>query len=287
MQPPTPPNPHRAIAVKEAAALTARFKLKMELQKWLSGAPLYKPLAVPEEAIFHESSPKYIPALDELYLHCDKCRRGQRFRCSTDKIPTGATWLRFVCKNCDHGLVHIGVLFAELQVQKIGQFPPLQRTPPPELDSVMTDEDRSLYRNALTCRNSNFGLGAVAYLRRIVENRVNGLLEMLAADPEAHDVKPDELARVTEDRRFSEKIALAQRILPERLIRDGFNPIATLHDLTSAGLHGEPEAECTETFDKCKAAFEYVLVQLATDKKNTADYVAVMKRLTTPAERDG
>jgi hypothetical protein len=38
------------------------------------------------------------------------------------------------------------------------------------------------------------------------------------------------------------------------------NPIGSLYDLISDGLHERTEEECIEIFDRCKAAFEYAVV---------------------------
>ena len=51
---------------------------------------------------------------------------------------------------------------------------------PDTLNKVLDKEDLSFYKNALRMRNYNLGIAAVAYLRRVVENKINDVLDVLA-----------------------------------------------------------------------------------------------------------
>lgn len=192
--------------------------------------------------------------------------------------------VQYKCKNCG-SLANCWFFFSFWRsdgwIEKVGQYPPLEREPSNVLAGALSDEDLGLYRHALTTRNSNFGIGAVAYLRRIVENRINDLLDLVAEAATADD--PDspllkEVEAVKADRRFSEKIELAAKLLPKSLTRDG-NPVAMLHDLTSAGLHGESDEECVETFDRCKLAFEYVVQRLKEAHDEDSGYRTAIRAL--------
>jgi hypothetical protein len=121
----------------------------------------------------------------------------------------------------------------------------------------------------------------VAYLRRLVENCINDLLDLVVEAAQSDDaVAPllNEVEEVKTDRRFSEKIDFAAKLLPKNLVK-GANPIATLHDLTSAGLHGESDDECVEIFDRCKLAFEYVIQRLKEGHDADAGYQKAIKAL--------
>ena len=60
---------------------------------------------------------------------------------------------------------------------KIGQNPPLTIHPAKQLR--LDGEDLDLYKKALISRNFSHGIGALSYLRRVVENRMNALLELV------------------------------------------------------------------------------------------------------------
>jgi len=147
---------------------------------------------------------------------------------------------------------------------------------------MMTKEDCDFYRKALTCRNSNFGLAALAYLRRVVENRINDVLDLIVDAAKALGSTAPELARLTEvkqQKRFTEKIEFATAMLPENLKCGGSNPIASLHELASEGIHGKPEDQCTEIFDRCRLAFEYVISNLKAQKESAEEHVRAMREL--------
>ncbi len=73
------------------------------------------------------------------------------------------------------------------KVQKIGQFPAQSIEIASDLEKRL-GSDAALYKNALICRNTNFGIELMAYLRRVVENKTNDLIEVLAEQAESYDV---------------------------------------------------------------------------------------------------
>ncbi|MGD1098688.1 MAG: hypothetical protein ABSB35_42765 [Bryobacteraceae bacterium] len=116
----------------------------------------------------------------------------------------------YVCRNCERVTYTYWLFFALKKeggvVIKVGQFPPLEREPSSVVASAMNEYDLLLYRHALTCRNSTFGIGAVAYLRRIVENRINYLLDLIADQAAVLEPESPLLAKLADmkgDKRFS------------------------------------------------------------------------------------
>jgi hypothetical protein len=242
---------------------------------------------------------------EEVEKYCEQCRQLQRWRLGHApndfddfELPqmqtvSGETrTLRFICKNCEAALtvfLKIDISPAGVsEIVKVGQYPALELEPPPILASAMTKEDLILYRHALTCRNSTFGIGAVGYLRRIVENQINDLLDLIADAAHASDPESPLLARLAEmkgKKRFADKIDYAAEMLPKTIRRGGHNPIATLHDLASDGLHNKSDDECVDIFDGCKLAFEYVITRLREDHDEDAAYQEAMKALAAKKAR--
>ncbi len=171
---------------------------------------------------------------------------------------------------------------------KTGQYPPLELEPPPPVAAGMDKGDLALYRHALTCRNSNFGIAAVAYLRRIVENRTNFLIDLIAARLQEEDPSSPSLRgieEIKEDRRFSEKIEFAAGLLPKSVRLGGQNPVTTLHELTSEALHGLSDEGGVDVFDRCQLAFEHVIKRLKQDQDEDQGYKDALKRLTKKAAK--
>ncbi len=71
---------------------------------------------------------------------------------------------------------------------KIGQFPEPSVDLPNGLEKNLGKEAAKFYRRALICRNAEFGLGAVAYTRRVVEDKTNELIELAAQYAESYDM---------------------------------------------------------------------------------------------------
>lgn len=67
----------------------------------------------------------------------------------------------------------------------------------PELKAAL-GEDVGLYRRALECMAESFGLGACAYLRRLLENQAAPLLRLLLAVKEDEGADREEIAEIEE-----------------------------------------------------------------------------------------
>jgi hypothetical protein len=140
-----------------------------------------------------------------------------------------------------------------------------------------------MYKNALRMRNFNFGIGAVAYMRRVVENRMGAMLEILHEAAVARNSPAALLthhAEMMKEKRFSVKIDYAGNLLSPSLRPDGKpNPMAVLHELASEGLHGKSDAECVDIFDKCRKTFEYVLGRMRIETESAKTFVKEMADL--------
>jgi hypothetical protein len=173
---------------------------------------------------------------------------------------------------------------------KIGQFPTLEEEIPPELEKQIAGDDLEFYRRALRCRNFNFGIAALAYLRRVVENRMNDLLDLIAEAARQAGYGAEELRRLEEvkaSRVFDDKVSYAALILPPSLRPGGTNPFDLLHDLASEGIHHLSDAECIDVFDRSRVVFEHAFIELkvreAKDKSFLEGLSQLQKRKSKPA----
>jgi len=165
---------------------------------------------------------------------------------------------------------------------KIGQHPPLEERVAPELARQIDAENLDFYKKGLRCRNFNFGVGALAYLRRVVENRMNDILDRLCAAAAEAGFAADELKGLEDakrSKRFDDKVAYAAKILPPYLKPGGQNPIDLLHDLASEGIHTKSDVECIEIFDRSRIALEYVLRELQVRKEDAKAFAESLREL--------
>lgn len=273
--------------------LTAE-QLTEEVSKVLTSWPLYRTLSYRGQAAHRVETigpSRYsygvLPAT--VSLRCPKCGHDTLWQCDTLKVYL--SWKEFrekqyTCRNCGQRRVTYFFLWGETTeggaLFKVGQSPPLAHEPHGELAKVLDEQDRSCYTRALDCRNFNYGLGAVTYLRRIVEKRMNDLLDLLAEVAAQEGAFPDAAARIQEaknSQRGDERLDIASMLLPERLKGGGHNPLSYIYDVTSDAIHRKSEEECIDAFDKARTAFEYLFVQLRHEKTTRDQYLVSLRTL--------
>lgn len=151
-----------------------------------------------------------------------------------------------------------------LAVRKIGQVPPQEVDIPAELDKRL-GATAGYYKKALICRGQNYGIAAMAYLRRVVDEKTDELIDVMAELARTYGVEEDQIARllkVKSEVRYEEKMKIAAELIPEAVKPGGVNPLGQLYHFASVGLHGKTDDECIAIFDDLKADFEYVFRNL-------------------------
>jgi len=270
-------------------------KLREILEKW----PLYR------EFTYLGADDAYVlPHL--ISLHCPTCKKDQlwerRVRTVNNRGVTvhvndkrGYAEAIYECRNCHEEECRFyfswdGKPEASYRFVKVGQYPPLEERIPPELEKQIAGEDLEFYKRALRCRNFNFGIAALAYLRRVVENRMNDLLDLIAeaarhADYATEDLR--ELEKVKASRVFDDKVSYAAAILPPGLKPGGANPINLLHDLASEGIHHLSDGECIDVFDQSRAVFEHVFIELKVREANDKSFLEGLSQLQKRKSKPG
>jgi hypothetical protein len=199
----------------------------------------------------------------------------------------GFTSKDYKCTNCDHGTVCYYFYWKKEEKSsrffKVGQYPELEERVSPSLGAALKTEDLKMYKTALRLRNFNLGIAAVAYMRRIVENRMVDMLDVLYEAAIAHNAPAEILAqheKIKNDKRFSVRIDYAGELLPGNLRPAGQpNPIAILHDLASDALHTKSDEECVDIFDECRKTFEYVFGKMRIEIEDAKAFVKEMAKL--------
>lgn len=173
-----------------------------------------------------------------------------------------------------------------VEVVKVGQYPAPSVSLPKGLEKGLGKEAAELYRRALVCRNSGYGLAAVGYVRRVVEDKTNDLIEVAAQLAEASGV---DAATVTEIRAaadskkytaYEKKLEHAAAVFPESLKVGSINPLQVLFGLVSKGLHGLSEPQCIEVADGIRRTFEYLFTNLKAQVDEKRAFAEDVKRLS-------
>ncbi len=146
------------------------------------------------------------------------------------------------------------------ELTKVGQWEPWSIRPDAALEKELEATDRALYRKALMNMSQGYGLGALAYFRRVVENETGRLLDVVAelAKDEGDEGLLAELEKAKKGHNADERLRLAANATPASLKIGGVNPLKTIHSITSGGVHNGDEAACMGLATELRAAFEYV-----------------------------
>jgi hypothetical protein len=213
----------------------------------------------------------------------------------------GFKWVYFVCSLCQES--YIVVLYRELEydtvlrasgvgspaqvsiltkVQKIGQYPPLSINIPKALEKSLGEDSANLYKKALINRNEGYGLAAVTYIRRVVEDKTDELIEVVATLAETHNVEAGVVQKIRAARKerttYDNKLKIAATVLPESLVIDGVNPLGVLYDLVSLGIHDLSEEKCIDITDETRSVFEFTFTNLRAETKTRNDFVAKVRK---------
>lgn len=173
-----------------------------------------------------------------------------------------------------------------VKVMKVGQYPEPSIVIPDALEKNLGKDSASLYKRALICRNIGYGLAAAGYIRRVVEDKTNELIEVVAKFAEAHGVdanKVEEIRAAANSSaaytRYEDKLKIASAVFPDSLKVGGKNPLFSLFKLVSEGIHGKNEEECVKIAEATDTVFQYVFTNLKAETEIRRTYIEKMKEL--------
>ena len=237
--------------------------------------------------------PHYGELPRQLRMYCDhqKCKAAEWWDVNSDEVYFTANSIQeriYRCRNCGERTQYYYFIWQEKEdfniFNKVGQYPPLTIEPSPELANSLGPEDAELYKKGLIDFNFGHGIAAVAYFRRVLENKINALLDLIAEAARNAKVADDHLAEietVKKSHRVEDRIDLASAILPAHLKPGGHNPLDKLYGPLSAGLHGESDDDCLTIFSEARFVFEYLFKNLTESNEEARKYVL---RLSAPAK---
>lgn len=149
-------------------------------------------------------------------------------------------------------------------IQKTGQLPPHSISIPAKVERRLGSA-ADFYKKGLICRNQGFGVGALSYFRRVIEDKTTDLIDTLADLAEARGIDQatvNEIRAAKSQRTYDQRLKAAAPAIPESLRPGGSNPLATLHTLLSGGIHGRTEEECLQTADDVREVFDHIISTL-------------------------
>jgi hypothetical protein len=237
--------------------------------------------------------PRYGLLPQQLKMYCahDKCKAEGWWDINRNEVYFSSSSIDeriYRCRNCGEQVQYYQFIWKENvdtnSFVKVGQWPALSIEPSPEMAKALGPEDAELYKKGLIGFNFGHGIGAVAYFRRVLENKINALLDLIveaARNAKVEDEHLAEIEAVKKSHRVEDKIDIASKILPPHLKPGGHNPLDKLYGPLSAGLHGESDDDCLTIFSEARFVFEYLFKNLTESNEEARKYVL---KLSAPAK---
>ena len=143
-------------------------------------------------------------------------------------------------------------------------------------------DDAEIYKKALRNMNEGYGIGACAYLRRLLEKHINPLLELLHDSKAETGASEAELKLINDaiaSKDFTSKTRFAAEISPASLLVEGHNPFQEIHERLSVGLHTLDEETANRYAQEIKEALEYVVRTLRRTHEERKAYASRIKAI--------
>lgn len=157
----------------------------------------------------------------------------------------------------------------EYLITKAGEYPQKPLGKNKDLEKFFKDE-REIYRKASVCLDNGYGIGAFVYFRRLIENSINSLLEMIEKDDGADEKIKNAILELKKESPMSDKIAIAKNALPLTLYVQGKNPLGSLYKILSEGVHSLTDEECLKRARVVQNCLVYLIGGLAENKRKKA-----------------
>ena len=253
--------------------------------------PLYRKIPLSYD-LFNLISKEQLFPIRILY-HCRSCKAERPFGRSsgggsgigtTSRAPlSGIHRFEAYCGGCSEIFscwLRFQVEEDDCWVQKIGQFPPWSISLSKDLEQALGVEDCDLYKKGRVCVSQSYGVAACACFRRILENQINPILSRLGKIQDDVGVSTQDsqiIKAAIEGRAFEDKLKLAYKVVPKSLFVDGQNPLKTIFDQLSKGIHVGDEDECIQTAMSLDAALEFVVVELSRRELAEKKFIEAIK----------
>jgi hypothetical protein len=282
------------------------------LRKFLREQPLYAARTFTYEHVPEVQRHDFFPA--SMMFPCAACRCETSWtrllgKLGQNEVPFRLIdddhfYLTFVCAHCRKSFASFWVsarvgAAKTCTVRKFGQSPAWSIAVSDAVARALPADALTFYRKAVICSSQNFGLGAAAYFRRVVEETVGDLLDLIeqAAKLDPTNVDENALRAVTEARRShqaSDKLKLVAPQLPGHLRSGGSNPLSHLYDAYSEGVHVLSDDEALDTALRMRTVIDFVLPALTDQLANARAYQAQLAKAPrkraaeapSPAPRD-
>jgi hypothetical protein len=261
-----------------------------DIKAFLETAPLYswrefkKPFAN-RSSLWISEIDAYCDVCEQLRPFQDLRSRGGGTGMAFNALKSGTSYFTFSCVSCRKAhreyLVEQVLDDENIRIQKYGELPRSKLVRNRVLQKFLKD-DLDNYEKAIVCLSHEYGVAAFAYFRRIVENNINALLDLVQEDAQSSSSDKailDALGDLRKDAPMSEKIKIANLALPTHLKPDGLNPLGRLYQVLSEGVHSLHDAECLQKAKETSDCLAFLVSELASRAEHRARFKNLVGKL--------
>lgn len=211
---------------------------------------------------------------DKAFFFCHQCGierpftdprpRGSGAGMPSPKLESGVYVFLYSCNGCSTEHYYwIEVNSEEAWIRKVGQLPAWDIDLSPDLEQTLGN-DAGLYKRGLICLSQGYGLAACIYMRRILENQISQILQLLyelQCEEKSNAKTLSEIKKLMSSKNAEKKLATAYKYTPTSIYVDGINPLKFIYDNYSIGIHGLNEDECSDVAQKLATSSKYILLR--------------------------
>ena len=263
--------------------------------EFLETYPLYKPYKFNFVEIY---VPNHLEKV-KINMECDVCNSVRTFIMRNefnhfytdnyDKDLQGnilVLRLKYLCMSCESFYRYFLLKIDKKNgiLMKVGQDPSFTLKANKEITKVLPKEMLIFYEKGLLSEYHGHGIAAFSYFRRVLEEIIGDLLELIPdlMSEELKEEKEFELAlkEARKTHRAKEKIAFVKDLLPSILILDGgINPLQILYEELSAGMHDKNDEECLIQAEILKTTMNHFIKQLMVRKRDNEKLKANLNKI--------
>lgn len=227
-----------------------------------------------------------------LRLHCTgECNAEMYFDSDTTaelRRELFTLFAHYICRHCGKVTCSFALMGGPIRddgftaITKIGQYPQFGPHVPARVFRLIDDQkDVATFKKGMRAEAHDFGVGAYAYYRRVVENQKDRFFDQIIKVAE-RDSKPDVAEKLRAAKAkwsFKQGIEDVKDAIPESLKINGFNPLTLLHHALSKGVHEMSDEECLSRAHDVRVVLTEMSNRIAMVNQQDAELVAAANRL--------
>jgi len=279
--------------------------LAKRLTEFINTWPLYSSF----EIVFEPPTMAHPNLPDMILRDCSICeatptwaRENPTVSNSSSPMGVGVGYVvQYVCTHCGKENIHLWFDQANTNrknadgayggttrsvFRKLGQWPSQQIEPDREISKALSQPLLDFFKKGLTSLNHGYGLGALAYFRRVVEDASTVLIDLFAerAAAEGDQAAADTIRAAKGAGHVEDRLRTAADALPTSLRPGGVNPLSVLYTHYSRGIHGLSDDECLVIAQRLYFAMEYIFKNWRKQMEDAAEFRRTVQRWSDPSK---